>query len=390
MPGLRANWCARQRWLFARRYKIPYFVHLEDNETIVLLDELPGWSREDLEGLPVRALDAIVSNHRAHPHRSRRFLAGAAGITALIDRLLEFKRPDVPGMVFFPGYDAGFAKIEGRDEGLRETLSIHRRARTVYSGNIHNSNFQEVRSLLLAVALVNRRGFRVKLIKTGWNLHVLPEQSDPEIARHIIDRGFVTRSEIPALIAAADVLVQPGRSNEFNDFRFPSKLPEFLASGRPVILPRSNIGLLLKDGEDLLLSNGNCAQIADALQRLAIDPELRAKIGHGGRAFALRNLDSPRTSPHCRASTTIASRKRVSQDIQVQRKNRRRRNSSPSMCHRSIRSPKMTHVRPMVLPNRSKQSPRARTSKAKCSRGCPPILASMICDFPKQWMNRWH
>lgn len=277
----------------ARRYNIPYFVHLEDNEMVVLLDELPGWSLQDLERLPTCALDLMVPNHRAHPHHSRRLLAEAAGITALIDRLLENKPAHVPGLVFFPGYDPAFAEIDGRDEELRATLGIEPdELLVVYTGNVHNSNFKEIRSLVLAIALVNRRGIRVKLVKTGWNNYVLPELSDPEIAKHVVERGFVARSELPRLLAAADLLVQPGQSNEFNDYRFPSKLPEFLASGRPVILPRSNVGLLLKNGEDaLLLERGDSAEIADALQRLAADPELRTRIGRRGREFALRNLD---------------------------------------------------------------------------------------------------
>jgi glycosyltransferase involved in cell wall biosynthesis len=297
-PDLVHAWTPRElvrktTMLLARRYNIPYFVHLEDNEVVLLQDELPGWSQQDLERLPTSVLDLIVSNYRAHPRHSHRLLAGAAGVTALIDRLLEFKPAHVPGMVFFPGHDAAFAKIDGRDEELRTTLGIvPDELLVVYTGNVHNSNFQEVRSLVLAIALANRRGIRVKLAKTGWNQYVLPELSDSGIAQHVIDCGFVARSDLPRLLAAADLLVQPGRSNEFNDYRFPSKLPEFLASGRPVILPRSNVGLLLKDGEEaLLLERGDSADIANALQRLAADPELRTRIGRRGREFALRNLD---------------------------------------------------------------------------------------------------
>ena len=51
-----------------RRYNIPYFVHLEDNEIAILLDELPRWSLQELERLPTRALEAIVPKHRIHPH----------------------------------------------------------------------------------------------------------------------------------------------------------------------------------------------------------------------------------------------------------------------------------------------------------------------------------
>jgi glycosyltransferase involved in cell wall biosynthesis len=277
----------------ARRYNIPCFVHLEDNEIVVLLDELPGWSLEDLERLPTCSLDLMVPLHRIHPHHWRRLLAGAAGVTVLIDRLLEFKPSDVPGLVFFPGHDAAFAKIGDRDEELRAALGIApEELLVVYTGTVHRSNFEEIRSLVIAIALVNRRGIRVKLAKTGRSEYVLPEFSDPEIAQHLIERGFVARSEIARLLAAADLLVQPGQANLFNDYRFPSKLPEFLASGRPVILPRSNVGLLLKDGEEaLVLERGDSTDIANALQRLAADPELRTRIGRCGREFALRNLD---------------------------------------------------------------------------------------------------
>ncbi len=277
----------------AERHNVPYFVHFEDNENVLLLDDLPHWSVNDLERLPTQALDLLVPSHRTHPQRSRQFLAGAAGVTALIDRLLEFKPAHVPGIVFFPGYDPEFAKIDGRREEVRATLGIQpEELLVVYTGNIHASNLQEIRSLLLAVALANRRGVRVKLVKTGFSGFPPSEVSDHQIAQHILDRGFVARSEVPRLLAAADVLVQPGQAGAFNDYRFPSKLPEFLASGRPVILPRSNLGLLLKDGEEaVVLKHGHSAEIADALERLASDAGLRARIGKNGRSFALRNLD---------------------------------------------------------------------------------------------------
>src|SRR5262249_20420865 len=108
----------------------------------------------------------------------------------------------------------------------------------------------------------------------------------------VIDLGFVARRKIPQLVAAADVLVQPGQSSALNDLRFPGKSPELLASGRPVVVARTNVGLLLKDGEEaLLLDRGGAVEVADALQRLAADPDLRARLGRGGRAFAMANLD---------------------------------------------------------------------------------------------------
>jgi len=127
------------------------------------------------------------------------------------------------------------------------------------------------------------------LVRTGWNF--VPRASFPELGRGLVELGWVSRRHVPNLLAAADVLVQPGRPGPFDDYRFPGKLPEFLASGRPVVLPRTNIGLHLRPGEEaLLLERGDAEEIAAKVELLAADAELRERIGRHGRAFALREL----------------------------------------------------------------------------------------------------
>src|SRR5262249_51886628 len=161
-----------------------------------------------------------------------------------------------------------------------------------YCGNVHPSNYHEVSSVFLAVALLNRRGRPTRVVKTGLNYRPLQDLYVPSLLESVIDLGFVGRRKVPGLLGSADVLVQPGRSSAFNDLRFPGKSPELLASGRPVIVARTNVGLLLKDGEEaLLLEHGDAFEIADALERLAVDPDLRARLGCGGRAFAMAKLD---------------------------------------------------------------------------------------------------
>src|SRR5262249_42883780 len=81
-------------------------------------------------------------------------------------------------------------------------------------------------------------------------------------------------------------LVQPGRSDPFNDFRFPSKIPEFLAMQKPVVLPHSNIGLHMKDGEHcLLLKAGHAGEIVDRILTLKRNPMLADLVAKGGRRF---------------------------------------------------------------------------------------------------------
>ena len=85
----------------------------------------------------------------------------------------------------------------------------------------------------------------------------------------------------------ADLFVQPGAPGAFNDFRLPSKLPEFLAVGRPVVLPAANVGLRLRDGEQaLLLRTGAPEEIAAKVEALLADPALAARLGRAGQAFA--------------------------------------------------------------------------------------------------------
>jgi glycosyltransferase involved in cell wall biosynthesis len=99
--------------------------------------------------------------------------------------------------------------------------------------------------------------------------------------------GFIEdRKLLGRIVAEADVLVQPGRSNPFNDLRFPSKLPDFFASGKPVVLPKTNIGLVTRHGEDAyVLDNADGIAIADAVVAIMSNPRLQERLAKGARAF---------------------------------------------------------------------------------------------------------
>ncbi|MCG6862994.1 MAG: glycoside hydrolase family 99-like domain-containing protein [Chromatiaceae bacterium] len=274
------------------RYQCPYLVHLEDNEEAIVDDELVGLSFRDLAGMPATAVERWIKPWRTHPQRARSFLSGAAGVTALIDRLLELKPPGVPGTVFWPGFDPRFAENSATPIDFRRRLGLSDRDLIlVYTGDVHHSNLAEVRSLFLAVGLLRRAGFPALLLKTGWNRVDMDWVRECGLQDWAIDLGYLPRADVPALLRAADILVQPGGPNRFNDYRFPSKLPEFLVSGKPVILPHSNIGRFLRDGEEaFLLDRGDAVEIFEKVSLLAANEETRTRLGDGGRHFALRRL----------------------------------------------------------------------------------------------------
>lgn len=97
--------------------------------------------------------------------------------------------------------------------------------------------------------------------------------------------GSISASAMPAVYAAADVVVAPSIWRE----AFPLVALEAMASARPVIA--SHIGGLPETtGEDsaILVPPGDVAALAAALRLMATTPELRQSLGAAARRRALR------------------------------------------------------------------------------------------------------
>jgi glycosyltransferase involved in cell wall biosynthesis len=99
--------------------------------------------------------------------------------------------------------------------------------------------------------------------------------------------GNVSRTEIRRLLAAADAVVSLDElSNVVNS------VLEALALGVPVVATATGgTRALLADGESaLLLERPDVATVADALRRVASDPDLRARLSAGARLVAAERL----------------------------------------------------------------------------------------------------
>ena len=295
-PTIVIGWTPRERvrkltMEAARRLDTRYVIHLEDNEEL-LLESAAGKSLAELERLPLRQQDRLVTDDQIHPTHHREFLDGAAAVSVITEALNDFNRAGRPHRVVRPGIDL---------ERFQPDLLPHPRAELgvgadefvlVYHGTIHYANQHEMLSLYLAVKLLRRRGRPVRLVRIG---HSEFGGVDPAAFRalsdDVIELGPIPWREIPAYLAVADAFVQPGPPDEFNRYRLPSKLPEFLAMGRPVILPHCNIGNDLKHGEDaLLLEQGNALEIVARIEDLLADRELAGRLGEGARRFAAEQL----------------------------------------------------------------------------------------------------
>jgi glycosyltransferase involved in cell wall biosynthesis len=274
----------------AHRYACPIVVHLEDNEDLLTASRL-GLTVAEMNRLTNEELDRRLPHYVSHPQRSRAFMAGAIGVTALVDRLREFAPADTPVQVFSPSCDPSLFHPMMPDHEVRAQLGIDEDEIVLtYNGNVHQANKAEVRSLYLSVLFLNRMGHPARLIRLGSGIDCLGNARSV-MAPYVIDLGVRPNREMPRFLALATALVQPGSSGPFNDYRFPSKIPEFLAMGLPVIMPRSNVGLEMSHGENcLLLQTGHAGEIVDLLLTLKANPGFAKKVAMGGRRFFEENL----------------------------------------------------------------------------------------------------
>ncbi|MBL9189269.1 MAG: glycosyltransferase [Opitutaceae bacterium] len=280
---------------YQRRIAAParLLIHLEDNERH-LIESYTGKSFAELREAPLAETEKWLVDGLPHPIRHESFLRTADGITHIIDRLAEFAPAGTATHLLFPGVDFSAYRPQPADDHLRRSIGLRPEEKVVvFTGSNTFANEPELRELYLAVALLNQRGTPTRLVRTGFNSPQFLAGLSDDLKKHVLDLGFVEKAKLPRLLALADVLVQPGHPGAFNDYRLPSKLPEFFASGRPVVLPPSNLGLLLQDGRDALLlpASGTPEDIAAACQRVFADAALRTQLSEHGPRLARRHFD---------------------------------------------------------------------------------------------------
>ncbi len=265
----------------------PYMVHMEDNEEAILQSQT-GMSQSELNALAPEQLNRLVGVHCSHPLRYKEFLANAAAVSVIIDPLKDFVPANVPTVTLWPGYNTDMFKHGSRNNMLRHRYGINDSDfLVVYTGGTHSANAKEVNELYQAVALVRQSGIPARLIRTGQHPHRLRNKLLRTPPSYCKELGYVNRAKLPSILAMADVLVQPGVSGPFNDYRFPSKLTEFFAMGKPVILPDTNIGKFMQDLENcLLLKNGSPDEISEKISMLYHDKTLSGRLAEKGRLFA--------------------------------------------------------------------------------------------------------
>ena len=136
----------------------------------------------------------------------------------------------------------------------------------------------------------------LELVEGDWHAALVGDGPGlEEVAARVEVRGRVEvlgpRGDVSEVLARSDVFVLSSRSEGF-----PVSILEAMAAGLPVVA--TDVGgvaeAVVHDETGHLVPAGEPRALAEALERLVADPDLRRRLGESGRARALRLFDVPR------------------------------------------------------------------------------------------------
>jgi phosphatidyl-myo-inositol dimannoside synthase len=236
---------------------------------------------------------AVSERSRTIGRATRWTLARTAAVTAPSGDLLErARRLGASGLRELIPYGADARALEadpGEVERLRERLGLGSDDVVVAGvGRLIPVKGFEYLVEAHMKARIARPELRLVLVGDGDLREELRARARSlDAADTVIFAGMVERDEIPAYLAAADIVVVPSvRYGGYVD-GLPNVALEAMAAGKPLVATRvGGLPELVRPGETgLLVGEKDADALADAIVTLAREPDMRARMGDSGRAL---------------------------------------------------------------------------------------------------------
>lgn len=103
----------------------------------------------------------------------------------------------------------------------------------------------------------------------------------------------VAKTGMAKVLAASDACIAILKPLDWYKTTYPNKVFDYMAAGRPVILAIDGVSRQVVEsaGAGIFVSPGNPQELAQAVLRLADDPQTARQMGMAGRAYILQNLN---------------------------------------------------------------------------------------------------
>ncbi len=243
--------------------------------------------------------------HGSDLHRDRHMLAEKVRLAAFVITISHFNREIIIEecgssvadrvLVVRCGIDA--RRFPRRDAVLRQPGAA---LQVACLGTLHEVKGQT--HLIEACRILRNRGtdVAVTFVGSGPDLDALRAQARAAgIEGSVTFTGPLPQPEVRTVLAGADVLVTPSvPSADGRREGLPVVILEAMATGVPVVASQlSGIPEAVQDGRTgLLVEPGDAAGLADALERLALDPSLASDLSDRAAVLAAEEFDGDRSA----------------------------------------------------------------------------------------------
>lgn len=232
-----------------------------------------------------------LDNHEGAEREAKRVFGSARLILAVSRGVATYlaRYPEASGKVHVIGNGVNAGRFPGN---IKPTRPAKSGIFTVgFAGSLkpwHGLNI-----LADAYELLSKKTSETRLLIVGDGPEREKLVNDLTI-RNVLDSteftGMVTPSQVPGLLASMDVGVAP-YPNLAGFYFSPLKVYEYMAAGLPVVASRvGDLSELIQDRVDgFLVTPGDSAGLAAALDRLRSDRDLRTRMGSAARSKVLRS-----------------------------------------------------------------------------------------------------
>jgi glycosyltransferase involved in cell wall biosynthesis len=224
----------------------------------------------------------------------QRLTKATSAHTAISPNLVAWAKgqwPERPVHLLYPGANLKLFSPTPPDALLLADLGLVGRSVLVYSGTMSIIMFRWFLDVLenvireipdVALLLIGEDSFRAEAKQ-------LAVERGLESSCHLI--GQQPYTEVPRFLSLANVLLQHPLDLG-NEMRLPAKLPEYLATGKPIITFAAGIGQTLEDGIHVRkLFSPDPLEAATLVKELLQDPVLSQALGESARQIASDRFD---------------------------------------------------------------------------------------------------
>ena len=157
----------------------------------------------------------------------------------------------------------------------------------MYVGQLHGGQYVELFMEAASMLFQRNPDLSFMIVGGGYRLPELKQYSASlGLNGRLIFTEFIPHDEIPFYIAAADICVACFERNDITECKSPLKIVEYLASGKPIVASRVGEVERMIGGAGILTEPGDAMSLADGIEKLLKDRELRKEFSQKARLQA--------------------------------------------------------------------------------------------------------